>query len=512
MFMSLRLDIIGLRFLQSRCLPIVKFRGTSAERCFVANTAADEKGIAFMPTRIRVATWLYIIALVGSLVLSGYFGPRNPSDSIQLFLLAKTFFLLLGLPILVFQGFLLYKIRKGRNWARYALLTFVAYIIWRELPTYRFALTPFAWASLMPTLATVFAAPVLQLVALALLFSKGARSWFSEAPLPVSSVANSGGVEKSSRPQYVSIAVGVLVSSAVVGGVFVLTHSGSNKITNEPAVLKPGDPNYPDAVASPAHVIQLNVSRMDLSNYRFEAGYASDVKRCGQEIGLGGYFAYGLNIPIEMVRGQDDKYHGSFAVDKFQPGKCGWRFAGVSYSWPDGGGNAIGVLKERPSDPVPDTAPHIDMWCYRVTEGRFTSPDQKCEILALLRWPDNARRLNPEFLSTFSHQQQNAHGWVPITMDTKELSLDFHDLNAIPSALLPVSDEATQRKEAEAIKAAIEASPEGQAEKCFQVANIAYGRTSPPPDTLTDHTQRDTVFALKNKCRADFHLPPVYPE
>jgi hypothetical protein len=512
MFMSLRLDIIGLRFLQSRCLPIVKFRGTSAERCFVANTAADEKGIAFMPTRIRVATWLYIIALVGSLVLSGYFGPRNPSDSIQLFLLAKTFFLLLGLPILVFQGFLLYKIRKGRNWARYALLTFVAYIIWRELPTYRFALTPFAWASLMPTLATVFAAPVLQLVALALLFSKGARSWFSEAPLPVSSVANSGGVEKSSRPQYVSIAVGVLVSSAVVGGVFVLTHSGSNKITNEPAVLKPGDPNYPDAVASPAHVIQLNVSRMDLSNYRFEAGYASDVKRCGQEIGLGGYFAYGLNIPIEMVRGQDDKYHGSFAVDKFQPGKCGWRFAGVSYSWPDGGGNAIGVLKERPSDPVPDTAPHIDMWCYRVTEGRFTSPDPKCEILALLRWPDNARRLNPEFLSTFSHQQQNAHGWVPITMDTKELSLDFHDLNAIPSALLPVSDEATQRKEAEAIKAAIEASPEGQAEKCFQVANIAYGRTSPPPDTLTDHTQRDTVFALKNKCRADFHLPPVYPE
>jgi hypothetical protein len=473
-----------------------------------------------MPTRIRVATWLYIISIVGSLVLNGYFGPRNPSDSIQLFLLAKTFFLLLGVPILVFQGFLLYKIRKGRNWARYALLTFVAYIIWRELPTYRFALTPFAWASLMPTLATVFVAPVMQLVALALLFSKGARSWFSVASLQVSGVGTrkdratkaGGVVEKSPRPQYASIVVGVLVSSAVVGGIFLLTHAGSNKITNEPALLKPRDPNYPDPVASPAHVIQLNVSRMELSNYRFVAGYASDVKRCGQEIGLGGYFPYGLNIPIEMVRGQDDKYHGSFAIDKFQPGKCGWKFTGVSYSWPDGGGNAIGVLKERPSEPVASTAPHIDMWCYRVTEGRFKSPDPKCEILALLRWPNNARRLNPEFLSTFSPQQQNAHGSVPITMDTTELSLDFHDLNAIPSALLPVSDEATQRKEAGAIMAAIEASPEGQAEKCFQVANIAYGRTRPPPDPLTVHTQRDTVFAMKNKCRADFHLPPVYPE
>jgi hypothetical protein len=55
-----------------------------------------------MPTSVRVATWLYIIALVGSLVLNGYFGPRNPSDSIQLFLAAKTFFLLLGAPTLVF--------------------------------------------------------------------------------------------------------------------------------------------------------------------------------------------------------------------------------------------------------------------------------------------------------------------------------------------------------------------------------------------------------------------------
>src|ERR1700733_4854143 len=137
-----------------------------------------------MPTSIRVATWLYIAALVISLVSNGYLGPRNPADSIQLFLTAKAFFLLLAVPMLIFQGFLLYKIRKARNWARYALLTFVAYMIWREVPTYQLVLKLFVWPGSLSGLSLLLITPVLELAALALLFSGTAGLWLNSRPPP----------------------------------------------------------------------------------------------------------------------------------------------------------------------------------------------------------------------------------------------------------------------------------------------------------------------------------------
>jgi hypothetical protein len=109
-----------------------------------------------------------------------------------------------------------------------------------------------------------------------------------------------------------------------------------------------------------------------------------------------------------------------------------------------------------------------------VTEGQFKSPDPKCEILAMLRWPDGVRRASPEFLAKFSHEQLDASGAADINAETKELTVEFHDLNAIPGALIPVGDTAAQIKANEEARAAIEASPEGQARKCFERANLAY--------------------------------------
>jgi hypothetical protein len=74
---------------------------------------------------------------------------------------------------------------------------------------------------------------------------------------------------------------------------------------------------------------------------------------------------------------------------------------------------------------------------------------------------------------------------------------------------MPVGDTAAQIKANEEARAAVEASPEGQARQCFDRANLVLAHTHPPPDTETDHTQRDAVTALKNKCRADSGLPPI---
>jgi hypothetical protein len=454
-----------------------------------------------VPKSIPIGLGLYVVSVVAALRDGG------------------TFFLILGTPILLYQGILLYQIYKRQNWARIALLVFVMFLIGRLLPAYGYLFGIGPQPSIQPSLWEILD-PVLRVAAVACLFSRTASHWFVGASLKPLEQRDLNGAPESRRVELSnfglgsasSIGTGILVTSVVIGAFYMFSHELHRDIQRETDAkeLKPGDANYPVESANPAHVIPFVVSRMELSNYKVNAEYGTDVKLCGHQIALGGYFPYGLSIPIEMVSTEGGKYRGSIIVDKFQPGKCGWKFLAVGYARPDGVGNAVGVFRQR-SDSVPAT-PHIDMWCYRVTDGEPRSSDPKCEILAMLRWPDAERRVSAEFLAKFSHEQLDAKGAVDIATGTQEITVEFHDLNAIPGALTPVGDRASQIKATEEARAIIEASPEGQARQCFERANLAYGRTRPPPDTATDHSQRDAVLALKNKCRADFALLPLNPE
>lgn len=454
-----------------------------------------------MPKIIPIGTAFYVLALMDDL-----WG-------------IPAFFLFLGTPILIYQVILLFLIYRRTNWARIALLIFVLFLLIRSLPPYAFVVgighppVGFSMRAALGPLAHFS----LRLIAVACLFSTAASRWFLSArSRSLEAVRSSGSPSESVRPESSnygfgsarSIAIGILVGALPIVGFYAFSHALQNSMPSEAEVkdLKPGDAQYPLETASPKYVISFVVARLGLSNYRFDAEYTSDIKLCGHPVGSEGYSAYAIAIPIEVEPTRDGKFHGSIAIDKFLPGECGWKFRGMGYIRPDGVGNALGSFTELPTAPA---TPHIDMWCYRVTEGPFKSPDPICEILAELRAPNGLRRVSAEFMAGFLPEQQRARGWVPITTATKEFTVAFHDLNAVPGALVPVGDRAAQIKAAEEARADYEASPEGQAQQCFDRANVAYGQTRPPPDTATDHTQRDTVRRLMNKCRADFGLAPA---
>jgi hypothetical protein len=253
----------------------------------------------------------------------------------------------------------------------------------------------------------------------------------------------------------------------------------------------------------------LAVSRLALSDYRFYAGYQTDRTLCTYRAGLGVYLPYEFPILINLVRGEGDTYRGSFAIDKFQPGICGWKFTGISYVSPQGGGrNSLGVFTERQGI-APAAAPHVDMWCYKVTKDQSKLADPKCEVLASLRWPNADRRVNPEFLSTFSQEQQSDNGTVGITTNTKELSVELHDLKSTPGALIPLGDYVEQNKAGEEARAAYAASPEAKVEPCFQNALGAYIRAH--PESATQPAGAASI-EIRNKCRADFGLAPLTPK
>jgi len=100
-------------------------------------------------------------------------------------------------------------------------------------------------------------------------------------------------------------------------------------------------------------------------------------------------------------------------------------------------------------------------------------------------------------------------GRAEITPETREVTVEFHDLNAIPDALLPVGDSAMQSRAEDDYRFAQEKSPDARAAKCFTTANNEYAGSHLPADTASNHSQWETVLALKNNCRAQFGLPPV---
>lgn len=272
----------------------------------------------------------------------------------------------------------------------------------------------------------------------------------------------------------------------------------------KPSVLKPGDADYPEEAGNPAQVIPLVVTGHDGADMRFNTEWVSDEKLCGHQVGLGGYFAYFLTFPVTMTRSADT-YRGYIVVDRFKPGKCGWRFSAVGYGIANGAQNALAI----PADHDESAVPQLDFWCYRVTYEN--KPIHDCERLVLLRWSNAMRAVSQEFLSQFSHQQQSDSHVIRITTQTKEIHLLLHDLNAIPGTLIPVGDRDAQIARAKADQAALEQTPEYKAAKCVEKENFAYVQShkQPLPDT---ETYRAALTAIKQRCRAEFGLSPLPPQ
>jgi hypothetical protein len=241
------------------------------------------------------------------------------------------FSLAFGIPFLLYQGYLLYQIARRRNWARIALLIIVIFVVGRFLASALVASGLPSSSKIPPPAIFEFLAEFgLRVAAVTCLFLEPASRWFLSAPPSPRREKSSGQwpTPRASWPEArnlgsfgstQSIRDGILVGGIPIAAFLMISNALHHSLPSDDssASLKAGDSNYPTAVASPIHVIPLIVTRMELSNYRFSAGYTSDVTRCGHQIGAGGYFPYDLSVPIEMVGGQEGTYRGSFTIDKF---------------------------------------------------------------------------------------------------------------------------------------------------------------------------------------------------
>jgi hypothetical protein len=281
--------------------------------------------------------------------------------------------------------------------------------------------------------------------------------------------------------------------------------AGAKAIAENNGELKPGDFSYPGVISKPNLVIPLILSEPDWVGMQLVANYVSDANLfCGHEILGAGRYPYWVSVPINMTRAGDE-YRGDVVIDRFKPGHCHWRFVDVGYGgWAEGIWNSLAVFAESGGLPaVP--GPRIEFWCYRVTYEQKSV--RNCEELAFLRQSNAMRAVSPEFLSKFTAEEKGHMHTIRVTTQTKEIRINLHDLNALQGALIPVGDSQAQIARSKADQAAMAETAEYKALLCVQPALADYVRSHQPlPD---GPTQVAAIKALKQKCRADFGLPPA---
>jgi hypothetical protein len=81
---------------------------------------------------------------------------------------------------------------------------------------------------------------------------------------------------------------------------------------------------------------------------------------CGRSLkGAAASVPLGVTIPLDVTQ-HDGSYEAAALVDKFEPGKCGWHFYGISFTV-NGVGN--GDFVAQFVDRVPEGDKHVKRWC-----------------------------------------------------------------------------------------------------------------------------------------------------
>jgi hypothetical protein len=158
------------------------------------------------------------------------------------------------------------------------------------------------------------------------------------------------------------------IAAATAGAFFILLSvlcSGCNgRISN----IKPGDADYPIINSAPTRTIKVYEDPPD-TKVQFIVGYRATEsaeptdpqKTCEYEVG-GGVFDF-FNVTLNP----NWKNSGQLILDRYQPGRCKWAFAGVWYTV-NGPADQPGELLFYQDDPTLPSTINIDIWCFVVPD------------------------------------------------------------------------------------------------------------------------------------------------
>lgn len=198
------------------------------------------------------------------------------------------------------------------------------------------------------------------------------------------------------------------------------------------AERKPGNRDYPSENPQPVHLLDLRIEIPPSLRGRLRAEYAAteDVASCQQIAGLDDDAPFYLSIPLHLTR-RGESYRQILAVDRFQPGRCGWDFARIKYSATAQGPARDDLLMytrgtlytghDEPKDV------RLDVWCMSIP-GDSGNQAKVCNSLDMLRYsfPDS---INRDFMDSVPSDQHHDGPPGYIGSDATSVTVRFHDLD-----------------------------------------------------------------------------------
>lgn len=135
----------------------------------------------------------------------------------------------------------------------------------------------------------------------------------------------------------------------------------------------------------------------------------------------------GVTIPLDVAQ-HGGSYEATALVDKFEPGKCGWHFYGISFTVNGvGSGDFVAQFVDR----VPEGDKHVKRWC-----GNNVSRFRQGVACLAPRWAFNppTPSVDPRLAvlaRLIAEDQRGSTGNALVPRTTTSLFIDFYDIDAL---------------------------------------------------------------------------------
>jgi hypothetical protein len=203
--------------------------------------------------------------------------------------------------------------------------------------------------------------------------------------------------------------------------------------------IHPGAPDYPVTNPHPSHVLTIEASIPPALSVSISAIYSASPTAggtmgsgttCQRTVGLAVTAPFFIREPVRLVE-QNQIFTAAVPIDGLLPGRCKWRFGGLTYSVytakspPWGAYNELAVYAEYGGVAVEQA--RLDVWCMRYPKHQEIRPET-CDTLESLAgyFP---REIPESFVKTVDPSERNDGPPIRFGAEVESLQIVFHDLD-----------------------------------------------------------------------------------
>lgn len=150
------------------------------------------------------------------------------------------------------------------------------------------------------------------------------------------------------------------------------------------ANVQPGDRDYPQKNPTPTQFLFLHGTIDSSLDINFRIEWVSDIQRCRYATSIiqGAYTWYSASFPIDVAR-ENTKFSARIPIDGVLPGRCQWRFSGVTFGGNTGWRTALIATNSYPLRPSQSPNGIAELFC---KWGSDRNPGGSNQNLSC-RWP-----------------------------------------------------------------------------------------------------------------------------